>query len=1274
MSINADVNHDEAEDMESSMYYSCYGDDDTTPTPTVPASYDSMYLSTTLQTMSPDVSLQGMNALRMQSGLSPHNVEAHQPRHASPTKAFHQQRDPYGIDAANLETQSSDHIEVSSTPQQTDSPTLTMINPANASKLGNNPERTLSTQSNSSPSSIRRERSYTSDGSWFIGARKTGMWMIDYEYKIWCSYTRGKDSRWKDQSIDPETKAMEISCNQLGHSWVVDEPGNVYICVNYTADNANEKTVVNHTTYENQRWWVSPRGWSSNLLPTDRDAWSDESGLVALPKDSFSLPSRRWSWTTEWTIVRGPHTDDDGWQYAQDFHKNYTPAARPGDEARRRAWKRQRRSSSVSPWTQVHAPTTKTGGRMPVVSIGVGTNGLWVVTNTFDVYFRGGIVGGNLEGTAWRTIAAPAVGAGANAMGVVAVGPIAQVWLIAPDGKAYVRKNASVSNPMGTKWQLVKGALLKGVCVGENLVWALDSDGKVLYRLDVTSYRPQGKGWQEIESPSPQSPCVCISTTPNPHLVRCINEAGAVFDRRCVSQAVPHGESWAPLTFGKRMRRLCTEIDQDQMDLPLPPLIKGDWVLKIRNKIAERDRKERNNTNFNHYQAFNDKSHIDKHKRGLLRWYRSGIGIWNATTFILNGETLTYVVDEIEDHELQHGAEVLKIETLGAIHGNCPDESLNEPIELVFKLEFKTRTFVLKAESQREKEGWMLSLLTAHASIPPELKYRANLAVSRPYIPPPIDAIWALDLNGNPWYCERPSFDDDGVKALIWYALKPYVQHGSWGCALGRFVNITSAKGLTWALGADNAAYVSNHHQISSYGEERLTVVNKTITSAWTKVPDSLNAKGEIIELTSISMGAACTWATTRDGDVMVRWGISKECPIGVTWEYIKSDDHNYNRFAFVRICQHTVWGVTMTGMLVTRQGFSSQHPCGTHWTLCSGMILNRFHLDGAIASETPDRSKIASPPLFPRYKTTAVDVTGSKENCMMIDEEQLVKIGEESKEGVVDWTKGEVNPRNFKQVTMDDDSVVMGLSIGGEVYVKNCAHTWKGFRDWTALTSVSAYNPSKALIWSWITQGAGSLLVANPVQEQVLGNGEVLQRPRSKWGHMFQTLLKLPETRLMTFLQNRNIDWRPLRNEVVVGSEVIVYCPSDNYWYHGICVGKKHFDEEFCLLIRFCNAVHIWSKRHLLIPDEPPDATMVHVGLEVLFSTQNWENDVRFASGVVVEVTVVDGIEQYQITSKQARDDDADDATYTCGLAQLRLLRMSSYTNFHEFWKSTEA
>ena len=38
------------------------------------------------------------------------------------------------------------------------------------------------------------------------------------------------------------------------------------------------------------------------MIPSDRYAWSDESGTVERPKESVRLPSSHWEWDGDWMI------------------------------------------------------------------------------------------------------------------------------------------------------------------------------------------------------------------------------------------------------------------------------------------------------------------------------------------------------------------------------------------------------------------------------------------------------------------------------------------------------------------------------------------------------------------------------------------------------------------------------------------------------------------------------------------------------------------------------------------------------------------------------------------------------------------------------------------------------------------------------------------------------------------------------------------------------------------------------------------------------------
>jgi len=91
-------------------------------------------------------------------------------------------------------------------------------------------------------------------------------------------------------------------------------------------------------TYEYQRWYPV-KGWSSNLLPTDRANWSDKTGTLARPREFYVLPKLgKWKWANDWTLTE--HTaDKDHWTYAMDMPGTYGPKTKTSF-VRRRMWTR----------------------------------------------------------------------------------------------------------------------------------------------------------------------------------------------------------------------------------------------------------------------------------------------------------------------------------------------------------------------------------------------------------------------------------------------------------------------------------------------------------------------------------------------------------------------------------------------------------------------------------------------------------------------------------------------------------------------------------------------------------------------------------------------------------------------------------------------------------------------------------------------------------------------------------------------------------------------
>jgi len=104
-------------------------------------------------------------------------------------------------------------------------------------------------------------------------------------------------------------------------------------------DNKMQDETKTFITYENNRWWVGA-GFTSTTYPGERGEWSDYKGKTDAPKDSFKLPSAAWRWVDDWKVVKSATTDEEGWEFAADFTKQFRATKGPLDFVRRRKWAR----------------------------------------------------------------------------------------------------------------------------------------------------------------------------------------------------------------------------------------------------------------------------------------------------------------------------------------------------------------------------------------------------------------------------------------------------------------------------------------------------------------------------------------------------------------------------------------------------------------------------------------------------------------------------------------------------------------------------------------------------------------------------------------------------------------------------------------------------------------------------------------------------------------------------------------------------------------------
>ena len=92
--------------------------------------------------------------------------------------------------------------------------------------------------------------------------------------------------------------------------------------------------------YENERWWVGA-GWSPPML-TELSHFSDMTGQLAAPKESFKLQSSMFQWVDEWKVDKSfREVDSDGWEYGDANWQNWKRKPSWNSFTRRRKWIRQ---------------------------------------------------------------------------------------------------------------------------------------------------------------------------------------------------------------------------------------------------------------------------------------------------------------------------------------------------------------------------------------------------------------------------------------------------------------------------------------------------------------------------------------------------------------------------------------------------------------------------------------------------------------------------------------------------------------------------------------------------------------------------------------------------------------------------------------------------------------------------------------------------------------------------------------------------------------------
>ncbi|CAG0914640.1 unnamed protein product [Notodromas monacha] len=338
-----------------------------------------------------------------------------------------------------------------------------------------------------------------------------------------CSYLYGVDTTGRlvrlstSESEWKELPYLGVDFKRLsahaGFVWAIGGDHQVYLYVNHR----DAYIRVKEDSYENQRW--NPvEGFSGNLLPTDRCAFSNSDGTIQRKKDEVRLPSLAWEWEGNWEIednLRGTVLDSGSWTYAVDFPRSYGPKKTWNSMVRRRKWYRYRRYVAVDSWALIEN-VSKDPTEEPFIDIAIGGSDMpagnadeisvWGVTVRGRVMFRKNVLETNPEGSSWIHVPSPTNLEACQ----ISVGPTGLTWAVCWDeGRAIVRTGINRNCRMGKSWEIVEppegGVKLECVSVGFDCVWAVDRQKQVWFRRGINGLQAGerneaavGTGWLEM--------------------------------------------------------------------------------------------------------------------------------------------------------------------------------------------------------------------------------------------------------------------------------------------------------------------------------------------------------------------------------------------------------------------------------------------------------------------------------------------------------------------------------------------------------------------------------------------------------------------------------------------------------------------------------------------------------------------------------------------------------------------------------------------------------
>ena len=99
--------------------------------------------------------------------------------------------------------------------------------------------------------------------------------------------------------------------------------------------------LIKFELYENERWWVIA-GWTKNLVGNRPNWCRVDKPMEFCDKTKIFLPDdedNKYQWSADWKIEINDNTDENGWEYSDDFESEFSKNEK-FKYVRRRKWVR----------------------------------------------------------------------------------------------------------------------------------------------------------------------------------------------------------------------------------------------------------------------------------------------------------------------------------------------------------------------------------------------------------------------------------------------------------------------------------------------------------------------------------------------------------------------------------------------------------------------------------------------------------------------------------------------------------------------------------------------------------------------------------------------------------------------------------------------------------------------------------------------------------------------------------------------------------------------